>query len=193
MIQSKGKLIVFEGGDGAGKTTQATLLHSRIPNSCLFKYPNRSTSTGRILNAYLTGEVKLTNQTINLIFLANFWEIIDDINKCLEEGKTVIMDRYIVSHFVYSICLREGDLEQIKILAQGSPKPDVTFYLTKNEFLLDKKTEIYDKREIQTKILQEFDSFPFKKDQNWISIDCTDLSIEQVHQKILQRIHEINI
>jgi dTMP kinase len=190
MIQSKGKLIVFEGGDGVGKTTQATLLQTRLPNSCLYKYPNRTTPIGRILNDYLSNELKISNQTIDLVFLANLWEIIEDINNCLEEGKTVIMDRYIITHFVYSVSLRDGNFDQIKTLARGLPIPDVTLFLRKrNEYSSEKKRDIYDdKREIQSKILQEFETFPFKNEQNWISIDCDDLTIEQVHKLILEKI-----
>jgi dTMP kinase len=189
MIQSKGKLIVFEGGDGVGKTTQATLLQTRLPNSCLYKYPDRTTPIGRILNDYLSNRVKISNRTINLVFLANLWEIIEDINKCLEEGKTVIMDRYIITHFVYSVSLREGNFDQIKTLTQGLPIPDVTLFLRKRyEYSSEKRRDKYDKNELQAKILQEFESFLFKIEQNWISIDCDDLSIEQVHKLILEKI-----
>src|SRR3954452_21544327 len=103
MIQSRGRMIVFEGGDNVGKTTQSRLLHYCLPNSCLFRYPNRTTPIGRVLDSYLSGELKSSIRAINLLFLANLWEIIDDVNKRLEEGKTVIMDRYIASHFAFSV------------------------------------------------------------------------------------------
>ena len=189
MIQSRGRFIVFEGGDNVGKTTQSRLLHSCLPNSCLFRYPNRTTPIGHILGSYLSGELKTSNQAINLLFLANLWEIIEDVNKCLEEGKTVIMDRYVASHFAFSVYLRDADPSQLKILFQGLPVPDLTFYLSKkNGYASDKQTEIYDKSDLQCKVLQGFESFPLKDHHNWISIGCDDLSVRQVHELILQKL-----
>lgn len=45
---------MLEGLDRSGKSTQAQFLHDSIPNSKLVKFPDRGTSIGQTINAYLT-------------------------------------------------------------------------------------------------------------------------------------------
>ena len=62
------------------KTTQTTKLVERLneltPNSTeLLVFPNRTTSTGKIINEYLKSDtLKLSDQAIHLLFSANRWE-----------------------------------------------------------------------------------------------------------------------
>lgn len=71
-------LISFEGGDRCGKTTQISLLKDRIElelckNSILLKHPDRSTSSGKVIDSYLKNEIELSNEAITLCLTSNLW------------------------------------------------------------------------------------------------------------------------
>lgn len=72
-------LVVFEGGDRCGKTTQIELLHGfltarQVP--CVrLKYPDRTTPSGRIIDAHLKGTLELDNETITLVLTSNLWDM----------------------------------------------------------------------------------------------------------------------
>lgn len=74
----RGKLIVFEGLDRAGKSTQcarlATRLHSPSHPVAHLRFPDRTTPIGQMINAYLTGASDVDDHVIHLLFSANRWE-----------------------------------------------------------------------------------------------------------------------
>jgi dTMP kinase len=71
----RGKLVVFEGLDRSGKSTQSKLLHENLENSVLVRFPNRETTTGKIIDTYLKGTQDLCDEAIHLLFSANRWEL----------------------------------------------------------------------------------------------------------------------
>lgn len=74
----RGKLILIEGLDRTGKTTQCNILYKKLqPNCKLLKFPERSTRIGGLINEYLTDDsFQLSDQAIHLLFSANRWEIV---------------------------------------------------------------------------------------------------------------------
>ena len=71
-------LISFEGGDRCGKTTQIELLRKKISDSNVkvvsLKHPDRSTSSGKIIDEYLKKKLELSNEAITLCLTSNLWE-----------------------------------------------------------------------------------------------------------------------
>lgn len=144
----RGNLILVEGLDRSGKTTQTQILHERIKDSALVKFPDRSTPIGAILNRYLTDPgFSLSDQAAHLLFSANRWEAAAAIEARLHAGHTVIMDRYIYSGIAYSLAKLEhqpgGDASKESLKApemasvdwlygpdRGLPKPDLTVFLS---------------------------------------------------------------
>lgn len=63
---------------------------------------DRTTPTGQMINGYLTGNAQQDDHSIHLLFSANRWEAISNILKSIDEGVTVIIDRYSFSGAVYS-------------------------------------------------------------------------------------------
>ena len=86
-------LIVFEGIDGCGKGTQVELLNYKT-----FKYPTVKTPE---LNEFLEGKTKLSQKEIFHLFLKDIKGEQDEVQKALNEGKTVILDRYVFSTIAY--------------------------------------------------------------------------------------------
>lgn len=75
---SRGALIVLEGLDRCGKTSQSSRLLSYLEGlghsveSC--RFPDRTTSVGQMISSYLSNESQLDDHTIHLLFSANRWE-----------------------------------------------------------------------------------------------------------------------
>ena len=78
MKKERGLLIVFEGLDRCGKSTQTRLLSEHLLannyDSKLVQFPDRGTMLGGIISQYLKGSQELSDEVIHLLFAANRWE-----------------------------------------------------------------------------------------------------------------------
>lgn len=134
----RGNLILIEGLDRSGKSTQVQHLSNSLPNSKVLKFPDRSTSIGKIIDDYLQNKIELPDQSIHLLFCANRWELHKSIIQDLEKGVNIILDRYIYSGISYSLAKltlnnvtnEMSSLEWLYYPDTGLPKPDVTIFLT---------------------------------------------------------------
>ena len=74
----RGALIVLEGLDRSGKSSQSARLLSVLEGKgCateVWRFPDRDTSVGKMISAYLANESQLDDRTIHLLFSANRWE-----------------------------------------------------------------------------------------------------------------------
>ena len=128
-----GRIIVLEGLDKSGKTTQSNLLFDYLskkePGSAvLMSFPDYSTRIGSEIRAFLDGKVSYNNETKHMLLAANRWEKKQDIEKFLHEGKTVIMNRYYQSNLAYG--LANGlQMDWLENLENGLPKEEITFIL----------------------------------------------------------------
>lgn len=190
----RGKLILIEGLDRTGKSTQCERLRTRITNSELIKFPDRSTPIGQLINRYLTeSDFKLPDQSIHLLFSANRWELNQDIiNKLIEEGKTVILDRYIYSGIAYSAAkgIDGMDLNWCSDCDRGLVSPDLTIFLANkhsNESRDGFGEERYENNSFQervrTKFYELFETLD-KNNNEVVTLEVTDKTIEQVHDDI---------
>lgn len=75
---SRGALIVLEGLDRSGKTSQSQRLLSHLEGLGhsveSWRFPDRTTSVGQMISSYLSNESQLDDHTIHLLFSANRWE-----------------------------------------------------------------------------------------------------------------------
>lgn len=107
---SKGKLIVFEGADGSGKTTQAKLLvsflkYNKISNSYI-SFPRYEESLwGRQVSRYLHGDFGKLNEVdpyfASMLYAGDRMSASAIINKWLNDGKVVVCNRYIGSNIAH--------------------------------------------------------------------------------------------
>ncbi|MDE1865875.1 MAG: dTMP kinase [Candidatus Micrarchaeota archaeon] len=100
-----GKLVVFEGIEGSGKSTQAKLFHEELlrrgEKSILTAEPTQH-ATGKLIRELLKSESKVDIRTLQLLFVANRSEHVETfIKPKLEEGYTVVSDRYSPSTIAY--------------------------------------------------------------------------------------------
>lgn len=103
----RGALIVIEGVDRSGKSTQCRkLVQSLLAKNIkaeLINFPDRTTPTGKLISEYLKNtECKINDQAIHLLFSANRWENVEKIKSLLNGGTTLILDRYSYSGVAFS-------------------------------------------------------------------------------------------
>ncbi|MBQ4091668.1 MAG: dTMP kinase [Clostridia bacterium] len=107
MIKSS-KFIVFEGIDGAGKTTQINLLANSLRErgiDCFVTAEPTALPSGKLLRRALKGDIPATPMEMAEMFAKDrVNHNIDEnegIGKKLSEGTTVITDRYYYSSLAY--------------------------------------------------------------------------------------------
>src|SRR5947207_9266204 len=125
---ARGKLIVLEGVEGAGKTTQVRLLAERLAAAripCVAVREPGGTPVGDdIREILLHPEQEITAATEALLFMASRAELIArEILPAFVEGATVLVDRFFLSTYAYQIHgrgLAEEEIRAANRLATGN-------------------------------------------------------------------------
>lgn len=130
----KGTLAVIEGIDGAGGETQSNLLLNFLKGKGIpavkLTYPDYSGPIGRLIHEYLHKKFEFSTEIQFLLYSSDYVKDQEKIKKLLEEGKTVICDRYFTSALAYQ-GLRGFPLEKALKFAEmfGIRKPDIIIFL----------------------------------------------------------------
>ncbi len=133
-----GLFVVFEGGDGVGKSTQVVELVSRLRNRRIEPVVTRQpggTPIGEKLRELLLdpGHPELTARTEALVYAADKAQHVEEvILPALAHGKVVVCDRYVDSMIAYQGAGRVLDLaevEQVARWATGGLRPNLTVLL----------------------------------------------------------------
>ncbi|KAF8253124.1 thymidylate kinase [Wilcoxina mikolae CBS 423.85] len=184
----RGALIVIEGLDRAGKSTQCARLQQRITNSRVVKFPDRSTPTGQVINSYLTSTTShpLEDHAIHLLFSANRWEALPQLLSSLASGETLILDRYIYSGIAFSVA-KGLDYSYCRAPDVGLPKPDAVIFLDLPTETAEGREgfggERYEKRELQEKVKEVFKEVREREGGEWSTIDASK-GIEAVAEEV---------
>ncbi|KAL8653623.1 MAG: hypothetical protein Q9226_003775 [Calogaya cf. arnoldii] len=131
----RGALIVIEGLDRAGKSTQCERLSRYLEKEGRpvkhMRFPNRSTPIGKSIDSYLKGETQQEDHVIHLLFSANRWEAARQIIEDISNGYTIVIDRYYYSGVVYSAAKNNPELSLDWAIQPeiGLPKPDLCIFL----------------------------------------------------------------
>ena len=140
-------LISFEGIDGSGKSTLINKLNEYLKDSIVTREP-RGTNLGykiwKILNDSIVEDNLITGDWTNFfLFLASHSEHVNSVIKPnLTSGKTVIVDRYIDSTYVYQGLNKKLGLEKVARIMQetvNSPIPKLTFILDIDPVIAQKR------------------------------------------------------
>jgi dTMP kinase len=136
--RARGRFITFEGGEGAGKSTQIRLLADALAASglevCLTREPGGSPGAEQIRELLVTGETGRWDALTELLLLyaARRDHVQRLIEPALTRGCWVLCDRFADSTMAYQGYGHGLDLQKIRDLHRivlGELKPDLTLVL----------------------------------------------------------------
>lgn len=142
-----GKLIVIEGTDGSGKSTQFRLLTARLEAEQVkfqkLVFPQYSEPSSALIRMYLGGEFGSKPEDVNAYAASAFYSVDRYASykkvwgKWYEDGGLVVSDRYTTSNAVHQTSKEPEDkreaflnwLYDFEYDKLGLPKPDLVIYL----------------------------------------------------------------
>lgn len=131
-----GTFLVFEGGDGAGKSTQARALFRRLSREgyrALLTHEPGGTALGEAVRRWLRTRSGLTALTELLLFTAARAQLVEKvISPALSSQHIVVCDRFTASTVAYQGYGRGLDLGLISELNEAAThglRPDLTVFL----------------------------------------------------------------
>jgi dTMP kinase len=132
-----GRLIAFEGVEGAGKSTQLDLLcralEGRGREVVVTREPGGTPAGERVRGLLLDPEVELHPRTEALLFAAARAELVQEVVRpALERGAVVLCDRYLDSSLAYQGGARGlgvGPVTEVNRFATGGVVPDLVVLL----------------------------------------------------------------
>jgi dTMP kinase len=125
-----GKLIVVEGIDGSGKSTQLTLLHRWLVSQGHKVFFTEWNSSALVRRAMRRGKKKdlLTPTTFSLLHAVDFADRLNyKIVPPLKAGMIVLADRYAYTAFARDVA-RGVHPEWVRGVYSFAPRPDLAFY-----------------------------------------------------------------
>lgn len=176
--KTRGKLIVFEGIDNSGKTTQVERLKSSkfFDKVVRLSFPSRDTKIGKLLNKYLKGEEEINPRVTHLLFSADRWDQSKKIEKLIDEGYVVILDRYFYSGMVYSLS-QELPEDFCTVPDKDLLQPDIIIFMDIEPELAAKRKgygeEVLEKLDLQIKISENYNKL-FQDNDKVVRIDAND-------------------
>ena len=203
----RGRFIVFEGIDGAGKTTQVGILAERLREMgkrVVITAEPTTLPSGKALREVLGGRVKKSDCEIAAMFtldrIAHNVDAESGIEKLVSEGAYVICDRYYYSSLAYQGSL--VDYGWVKALNTECPEirhPDLCIFLdlTPTESMKRisagrESTEIYENEETLTRVREAFMRVidDLSAVDNIVTVNAaTDIS--SISEKIFEQVRKI--
>ena len=133
-----GRLIVFEGGEGSGKSTQLRLLADSltaagVAHRCL-REPGGTPLGAEVRRLVLEREWEVEARAEALLFMASRAQLVaKEIRPALARGEIVLLDRFFLSTYAYQIggrALPDSEVRAANGLATAGLAPDLTLLLT---------------------------------------------------------------
>ena len=161
------------------------------------RFPNRSSPTGQMINSYLTGQTQQDDHAIHLLFSANRWEAVREIEDHINAGTTVFIDRYYYSGCVYSAAKGNPsmDLAWCRNPEVGLPRPDICLFL---DIAAEEQArrggfgdERYEKRELQDRVRELYQEMMQHEDEKEdIMVINAGGSVEKVEKAITRVLND---
>jgi len=140
-------LVVLEGLDGAGKSTQVKKLKKYLESICsrldYIHFPRYDAPVyGNLISRFLRGDYGDLNsvhpQLVALLYAEDRHNAAESMKSCLESGGSILLDRYVYSNIAYQ-CAKVKDEEEKENLRKWIidtefgdfklPKPDLNIFL----------------------------------------------------------------
>ncbi len=129
----KGAFIVLEGIDGSGKSSQIDPLARRLASRGVRCLTTRE-PVGSLIRQIFTGRVNADNRVIAALYVADridhLVNQVDGVLQQIEQGVTVVSDRYYFSSYAYhSVDMDMDWVIQANSVSAGLLRPTVTIFL----------------------------------------------------------------
>ncbi len=214
---NKGKLIVIEGTDGSGKTTQTELLLARLAKEGIAsettRFPQYSDNLfGGLIRECQDGArgdfIEIDPKIGSVLYACDRFETTPKIKKWLEEGKIVILDRYVSSNQIHQGGKIKDENERAKFLdwlskmefeVLGVAKPDLVIYLDMpyeiSKRLIGSRIGVKDTADVNFEYLKnskEAGKYMLSHEAAWQKVECAPedvlLSREAIHGLIWDKL-----
>jgi len=202
-LMDKPAFIVFEGGEGCGKTTQAKALSNKLRKlgfPVVLTHEPGGTLLGNRLRRWLKWGKGVTTQTELYLFLASRSQLLSTvIRPALEKNYIVICDRFDASTFAYQGFGRGMDLNFINtvnsFVTDGlSPDLIVLLDISVEEGLARKKMklDVFEREEFlfHQKVRDGYLKMAAADPERWMVIDAT-LPAEKIREIIWERVSRL--
>lgn len=195
----KGVLIVFDGIDGAGKTTQVDILSAALSKAGLTVVTSKEPTNGqwgqKIRRSAFDGRMSLSDELY--AFIMDRKEHLEQlVEPALERGDVVILDRYYYSTICYQGARGESPQELRNAVMASAIIPDVTFIMDIDPELSQKRIAVRDGAP------NEFENLDYlievrriydwlcKEDPSLYEIDSS-FSVELISQTIISLLSDV--
>jgi dTMP kinase len=200
---AKSAFIVFEGGEGSGKTTHARALANRLRRLGLpvvSTHEPGGTPLGNRLRRWVKWGEGVTTQTELFLILSSRSQLLNTvIRPALEKGSIVICDRYDASTFAYQGYGRGMDMDFLKTVnsfVTDGLHPDLTVLLdiSAEQGLARKKMkpDTFEREELlfHRKVREGYLKMAAADPERWMVIDAT-LSKEKIREMIWEWVSQL--
>ncbi len=193
----RGLFVSFEGVEGVGKSTQASLLARRIESELqrevvLTREPGGTALAEKLRELVLSSDVEPIDERTEALIMAaaRASHVSQLIFPSMSRGNFVVCDRFVGSYLAYQGYGRELDLDVLKIIAHFasfSIEPDITFLLAIDPALaMERKGVARDRIETESaeffsRVARGYSELALS--DSWITLDAS-LSVEELHEEI---------
>ncbi|KAG2487940.1 hypothetical protein HYH03_013519 [Edaphochlamys debaryana] len=152
----------------------------------MLRFPDRSTSIGSAINAYLANQSQLDDGAVHLLFVANRLEKRSEMLRLLASGTTLVLDRYSYSGVAYTAAKGVGHLpmDYLKSLETVLPAADLVLHMHMSAEATARRggygEERYEKLEFQQKVMSAFEAL---RDERWAVVDASG-TIEAIAEQV---------
>jgi dTMP kinase len=196
-----GLFIAFEGGEGAGKSTQAHKLARALTArgyDVVVTFEPGATTVGREIRQVLldTGNTQLSPRAEAMLYAADRAQhVAEVIRPALERGAIVITDRYIDSSLAYQGAGRELEATEVRRLSQWASDgltPDLTVLLDVDPAVgLQRTTGPGDRLEAEAlefhhRVRASFLELAGRGRDRYLVVDVTATAADEVHATVLE-------
>ena len=222
-----GRLIAIEGIDGSGKRTQMNLLHDVLAagegGHSVYStgFPQYDSWFGKMVGQFLNGELGALEAVdphfTALLYAGDRFEAKPKIEAALNEGKIVLIDRYIGSNLAHQTArvapAKRGDfrrwIEHLEYNIYDLPREDLILYLrvppTEAQELVARKSQRsytsakQDLLEASLRHLQDAAAMydHLARSAPWVTIECFDAtngtmrSVKEIAREVLAAVEPL--
>jgi dTMP kinase len=201
-IRASGRLIAIEGIDGSGKRTQLDLLGNQLiaggNRVYATGFPQYDSWFGKMVGQFLNGELgsleAVDPHFTALLYAGDRFEAKPKIEAALNDGKVVLVDRYIGSNLAHQTARAPSEkradfrrwIEHLEYGIYGLPREDLILYLRvpaaeAQKLVVQKSQRSYTqaKQDLQEASLRHLQDAAAMYDQlgrgaPWVTIECFD-------------------